>query len=659
MRRIIFLLVLSAGLIATAACGGDGAIDPTATALFTPTSTPTEVQDVTFTELFASPDQYNGRDILLEGFYFDGWETTVLSETLEHSGRAEGHLWPQGQMIWIEGSIPEEVYDQLSQQELIGPIERYGKLRIGGRFEYGARYGHVGGFTSQIIPSAVELLPWSPPPTPTASPTASVTREWNLEGIQVDGSTVTVLLYVFAGIDVRVTLDGRIYDQFNSPVPILEFVFENVDPGKHTIEMKDVVGFREAAEVVVSADSIKKPNADGLCVPAAPLGVSVGDNWTISGTVVITGSFPSEGIPQGATGQSTSFTVTAIEDSTIGGSRSTEPVKYQKVQGQSTHTWTDADGNVLSSEDEASSGVSISVNNQSPVLTLDWDCHEAAWLNSWQSPDEATVERLTLSTGVTVVVFSVMQAFDIPTQGIEMTVERGIGYDVQTGRLVYSESRTAGTANGEPFTVEFLDTLELDDTAWLIDLINSQKNEPVANPPAFIAQYEYKGQTVYFLPQRCCDIFSDLYDSDGNIIGHPDGGIAGQGDGRVSDFLKERNSESVIWRDQRTYDSGLIQALAPIESVEVLIMESFPPQYSLTVVSGLPNGCAFFAGYRLERSGYTIRVEMVNWKPADRQVVCTENYLTVETWISLGSDFESGKEYSVVVNDVTETFVAQ
>ena len=103
----------------------------------------------------------------------------------------------------------------------------------------------------------------------------------------------------------------------------------------------------------------------------------------------------------------------------------------------------------------------------------------------------------------------------------------------------------------------------------------------------------------------------------------------------------------------------MVQVLAPVESVELLVMESFPPQYSLVVVSGLPNGCASFAGYRLERSGNTIKIEMVNWKPADPQVVCTEIYRTVETRISLGSDFESGRTYTLLVNDVAESFVAQ
>ena len=39
--------------------------------------------------------------------------------------------------------------------------------------------------------------------------------------------------------------------------------------------------------------------------------------------------------------------------------------------------------------------------------------------------------------------------------------------------------------------------------------------------------------------------------------------------------------------------------------------------------------------------------------PARRE--CAEIYKTVETRIPLGSDFETGKMYTVEVNDVTET----
>ena len=66
--------------------------------------------------------------------------------------------------------------------------------------------------------------------------------------------------------------------------------------------------------------------------------------------------------------------------------------------------------------------------------------------------------------------------------------------------------------------------------------------------------------------------------------------------------------EQLIWEDEGTYDPILVEVLAPIESVEVLIMESFPPQYSVDVVSGLPNGCTPFCGYRLERNGDMIQI---------------------------------------------------
>jgi hypothetical protein len=87
--------------------------------------------------------------------------------------------------------------------------------------------------------------------------------------------------------------------------------------------------------------------------------------------------------------------------------------------------------------------------------------------------------------------------------------------------------------------------------AWLTTLIRQSEEQPVANPPAFIASYDYKGQTVYFLPQRCCDIRSVLYRPDGSVACHPDGGLTGAGDGQCADFFVERRNERIIWRDAR------------------------------------------------------------------------------------------------------------
>ncbi len=102
----------------------------------------------------------------------------------------------------------------------------------------------------------------------------------------------------------------------------------------------------------------------------------------------------------------------------------------------------------------------------------------------------------------------------------------------------------------------------------------------------------------------------------------------------------------------------MIEALAPIDRAEILVAESFPPQYFVLVESGLRNGCVEFDRYEVARDGDTIHVAIINLEPAG-SVPCTEEYGTVEHNIPLGSDFEPGTTYTVLVNDVTETFVTQ
>ena len=121
-----------------------------------------QIGEVTFEELFTHPEQYHERQIILEGYYFHGFEVIVLSEGLEYSGYAEGHLIPQGRMLWIEGGIPLETYNQLYRQDMMGPEERYGKMKVSGKFEYGGHYGHLGQHDSQITTTEVELLDWAP-----------------------------------------------------------------------------------------------------------------------------------------------------------------------------------------------------------------------------------------------------------------------------------------------------------------------------------------------------------------------------------------------------------------------------------------------------------------------------------------------------------------
>ena len=121
------------------------------------------VQEITIDQLMSSPEQYQGEYVSVEGFYFDGFEVQIIAEVLEYSGYAEGHLVPKGGYIWIGGEgIPWEVWSRLHKQIMMGPEERFGKVRLKGKFEYGEKYGHLGGYGSQIVPSEVELMEWSP-----------------------------------------------------------------------------------------------------------------------------------------------------------------------------------------------------------------------------------------------------------------------------------------------------------------------------------------------------------------------------------------------------------------------------------------------------------------------------------------------------------------
>ena len=119
--------------------------------------------ELTVTQLMADAGKYNGKVVVVSGFYFGGFEVMVLCEDLKYSGYAENHMVPEGEMMWVEGGIPSEVHDTLYIQSMMGPEERYGKIEVKGKFETGGQFGHVGAYDSQISPSQVKLLPWSSP----------------------------------------------------------------------------------------------------------------------------------------------------------------------------------------------------------------------------------------------------------------------------------------------------------------------------------------------------------------------------------------------------------------------------------------------------------------------------------------------------------------
>ena len=106
-----------------------------------------------------------------------------------------------------------------------------------------------------------------------------------------------------------------------------------------------------------------------------------------------------------------------------------------------------------------------------------------------------------------------------------------------------------------------------------------------------------------------------------------------------------------------------IIAESPVESAEIMVLESALPQYQLRVISGLPkgSGCSQFDGYEIRRiESNDIEVIVTHHEVADPMVICTADFPIVETNVPLGSDFEPGEKYTVRVNsDTVTSFVAQ
>ena len=82
-------------------------------------------------------------------------------------------------------------------------------------------------------------------------------------------------------------------------------------------------------------------------------------------------------------------------------------------------------------------------------------------------------------------------------------------------------------------------------------LIEKFKSEEKTNPPRQILSYTFRDKIVYYVPPVCCDQFSDLYNDSCRLMGHPDGGFTGRGDGKFKDFREGKTNERLLWADER------------------------------------------------------------------------------------------------------------
>ena len=98
---------------------------------------------------------------------------------------------------------------------------------------------------------------------------------------------------------------------------------------------------------------------------------------------------------------------------------------------------------------------------------------------------------------------------------------------------------------------------------------------------------------------------------------------------------------------------------APIERVEVLIRESFPPQYVFEVTSGLPNACFEFSRISHEQLGDVFEIEVTNTRPAAQDIACAEIYRTVTNSVVITEVLEAGREFTVRAGDKEANFTGQ
>ena len=84
-------------------------------------------------------------------------------------------------------------------------------------------------------------------------------------------------------------------------------------------------------------------------------------------------------------------------------------------------------------------------------------------------------------------------------------------------------------------------------------LISEYKEDP-KDAPYEVWRYMYAGTTVYYMPPRCCDIPSKLYDENGKLLCKPDGGFTGRGNGKCPDFISEGEKRDLLWTNPIIYE---------------------------------------------------------------------------------------------------------
>lgn len=90
------------------------------------------------------------------------------------------------------------------------------------------------------------------------------------------------------------------------------------------------------------------------------------------------------------------------------------------------------------------------------------------------------------------------------------------------------------------------------------------------------------------------------------------------------------------------------QSYTIIESVDVVVMESFPMQVALTVKGAQPDGCELPVTVEQRREGNTVTVEI--YREMSIAMICAAVLVPYEDTIQLEGGFDSGS-YTFHIND--------
>ena len=107
-------------------------------------------------------------------------------------------------------------------------------------------------------------------------------------------------------------------------------------------------------------------------------------------------------------------------------------------------------------------------------------------------------------------------------------------------------------------------------------------------------------------------------------------------------------------QEPTTGEGGVITGEAMVESIEILLLESFPIQVHVVALGNLPDSCTTISEITREREGDAFRVAITTSRPAD--AMCTEALVPFKEVIALDVMGLPAGVYTVNVNGVSDAF---